>query len=156
MATCARRRANICSSLIANVSDLVQVAEHFCEFRLSSGSHRTRGVTQHKGSRRICAGSCDRNFRHNAARNSTGEFASRAAQNPELEKPDLLPPKPGVPGSNRRRPADVYLPWWAQGRPAALDIAVNCSRRVRAPQEEPLGHRAPVQREWLLFRPHGG
>ena len=74
----------------------------------------------------------------------------------ELEKPDLLRPRPRIAGSpedgstpptehdsnDQRRPADVYIPRWRQGSPVALDFAVTSGLREdfvatseRAPQE---------------------
>ena len=76
-----------------------------------------------------CAGSGDRTARHNEARNDTFQLAERAGQRPELEKPGLLQPDPDLPDSNRRRPADVYLPRWKDGRPAALDLAITNPQR---------------------------
>ena len=77
----------------------------------------------------ICAGAGDRTSRHHAARNEVGKFAAEAGQHPELEKAGLLPPGPDNPGSNLRRPADVYLPSWTGGAPAALDLAVTSPQR---------------------------
>jgi len=76
-----------------------------------------------------CSGGGDRTTRHHAARNEVGRFAAEAGQNPELEKPGLLPPGPDNPGSNLRRPADVFLPSWSNGAPAALDLAVTSPQR---------------------------
>ena len=48
-----------------------------------------------------------------------------AACAPVREKPDLLlPQKPDELDQPARRPADVFLPHWQGGRPAALDFAV--------------------------------
>ena len=59
--------------------------------------------------------------------------------NPELEKPGIL--QPGIlAGStfdngeerdlnSNRRPADVFLPKWRRGNPAALDFAVTSGLR---------------------------
>jgi len=76
-----------------------------------------------------CAGAGDRTSRHHAARNEVSRFAAEAGQNPELEKAGLLPPGPDDHGSNRRRPADVYLPSWSNGGPAALDLAITSPQR---------------------------
>ena len=48
------------------------------------------------------------------------------------ETNSLFPPDLVDPGSNRRRPADVYVPSWQAGRPAALDIAVTSPQRADA------------------------
>jgi hypothetical protein len=67
---------------------------------------------------------------HNGARNLVGRVASSAGYAPTLEKPELLPPRPNDPaGSNLRRPADVYLPAWDHGAPAALDLAIVSPQR---------------------------
>ena len=45
---------------------------------------------------------------------------------PTLEQAQLLPPRPEDSNSpNLRRPADVYIPSWRYGAPAALDIAIT-------------------------------
>ena len=57
--------------------------------------------------------------------------------NPELEKPDLLLPRPllgalpedGMARDTARRPADVYMPRWHRGTPACLDFAVTSGMR---------------------------
>ena len=57
-------------------------------------------------------------------------FAKAAGCNPELEKADiLLPPTPGDTTNTQRRPADVYLPTWTHGLPAALDFAITAPQR---------------------------
>ena len=66
-------------------------------------------------------------------------FCKSANLNPELERPGLLQPRP-MSGSTQengaarddtgnRRPADVYLPRWRRGGPAALDFAVTSGLR---------------------------
>ena len=62
-----------------------------------------------------------------------------AGLNPELERPGLLQPRPiaGVVQENgavrdpnaNRRPADVFLPKWRRGAPAALDLAITSGLR---------------------------
>ena len=78
---------------------------------------------------RSCPCGGDRTLRHHASRNLTGDLAQEAGKNPELEKAGLLKPDPELPGSNLRRPADVYLPSWKHGRPAALDLAITSPQR---------------------------
>ena len=66
-------------------------------------------------------------------------FCNSAGLNPELERPGLLQQRPTdgssqENGANRdlisdRRPADVYLPRWNRGTPAALDFAVTSGLR---------------------------
>ena len=67
--------------------------------------------------------------RHNAARNYGSKAASAAGLQPTLEKPGLLPPSPDAPCQNRGRPADIFLPVWTGGRPAALDFAITSPTR---------------------------
>ena len=47
-----------------------------------------------------------------------------------LEKPGLLQPDPEEPTTNMLHPADVYLPSWTFGAPAALDFAVTSPQRA--------------------------
>jgi hypothetical protein len=91
-----------------------------------------------------CSCGGDRTRRHNLLRNMVYHAASAANLNPELEKPGLLPPRPlhgpayengSSPAeqdsdSNARRPADVYIPRWRSGPPAAWDFAVTSGLRV--------------------------
>jgi hypothetical protein len=67
-----------------------------------------------------CAAGGDRTKRHHTARNLIGRLAGEASANPELEKAGLLPLGPDQPDADLRRPADVYLPYWFGGVPAAL------------------------------------
>ena len=67
---------------------------------------------------------------HNGVRNLVGRFATSAGLAPSLEKAELLPPRPDDPtSSNLRRPADVFLPTFVHGAPAALDFAVVSPQR---------------------------
>ena len=77
----------------------------------------------------LCGSGGDRTCRHHAARNIVADAANTAGLRPEIEKPDLLPPSPDDLDPNRRRPADVYLPNWRDGRPAALDLAITSPHR---------------------------
>ena len=86
-----------------------------------------------------CACGGDRTKRHNLLRNEVYHFCHSAGLHPELEKPDLLQARPLIGaftenGANRdqssnRRPADVYIPRWRRGAPAALDFAVTSGLR---------------------------
>ena len=75
---------------------------------------------------RCCIAGGDKTVRHNKARNAMFSFCvQEAGIQAELERPGLLLPiRPHEPG-NARRPADVYLPLWYGGLPAALDFAVT-------------------------------
>ncbi len=64
-----------------------------------------------------CGGSDDRITRHNSVRDVMFTAAQSAALGPSKE---VL----GLAASSQTRPADVYLPHWTSGRPAALDIHV--------------------------------
>ena len=87
----------------------------------------------------VCACGGDRTKRHNLLRNEVYYFCNSAGLNPELEKPGILQPRPingavQEDGSDRgldcnRRPADVYIPRWKRGTPAALDFAVTSGLR---------------------------
>jgi hypothetical protein len=82
-------------------------------------------------SKMCCAGG-DRTRRHNSLRGVVRRAAARGGLNPELEKPGLLlplRPEETTQGADRRRPADVYLPAWTGGLPAALDFAVTAPQR---------------------------
>ena len=78
----------------------------------------------------LCMAAGDHTACHNAARNIVGRFACNAGLSPTLEKAELLPPRPDDPASsNLRRPADVYVPSWDFGSPAAFDFAIVSPQR---------------------------
>ena len=58
-----------------------------------------------------------------------GCFLDCAGLGPELEKAGLLQPCPEQPDAQRRRPADVYVPSWKNGFPAAFDLAITSPHR---------------------------
>ena len=60
-----------------------------------------------------CLGSGDKILRHNSLHNVLFSAARLAALSPQLEAPLLIP-------TSNSRPADVYLPTWNHGSPAAL------------------------------------
>ena len=74
----------------------------------------------------------------------TFHAAASANLHPELEKPGLLPQRPlhgscyengtsfnaDENGPSARRPADVYIPRWRGGPPAAWDFAVTSGARL--------------------------
>ena len=86
-----------------------------------------------------CACGGDRTKRHNLIRNEVFYVCISTGLNPELERPGLLQPRPlvgaaqenGVARNNNRnrRPADLYIPRWRRGIPAALDFAVTSGLR---------------------------
>jgi len=69
-------------------------------------------------------------------------WATAAGANPVLEKADqLLPKRPGDTSNALRRPADIFLPTWSHGFPAALDFAITAPQRqgmVERAAKEPL------------------
>ena len=64
-----------------------------------------------------CGGNGDRISRHNALRDVLFTAAQSAALSPAREASGVVP-------DSLSRPADILLPTWSQGRPAALDIHV--------------------------------
>ena len=64
-----------------------------------------------------CNGNGDRISRHNAVRDVIYAAAQSAVLAPTKEASSLIP------GSSSR-PADILLPTWSQGRPAALDVHI--------------------------------
>ena len=64
-----------------------------------------------------CGGNGDRIARHNVIRDVLFSAAQYAALAPTKEAPSLVP-------SSCSRPADILLPQWSRGCPAALDVSV--------------------------------
>ena len=64
-----------------------------------------------------CGGNGDRIHRHDSVRDALFSAAQTAALAPRKEVPSLIP-------GTSSRPADVYLPNWMRGQPAALDVHV--------------------------------
>ena len=87
---------------------------------------------------RVCPCGGDRVKRHNQLRNILAGRARAAGLQPEVEKPNLLPPRPELQGGtedgsqprgNGRRPADVWIANWNLHGPAAFDVAVTSGLR---------------------------
>ena len=86
-----------------------------------------------------CSCGGDRTKRHNLLRNQVFHLCNSSGLSPELERPGLLQLRPLIGSSHEsgaardpninRRPADVYLPKWRRGAPAALDFAVTSGLR---------------------------
>ena len=74
----------------------------------------TDGFGDHQVS---CGGNGDRIHRHDSLRDALFSVAQSAALAPRREVPALMP-------GTKSRPADLYLPCWKRGRPAALDVTV--------------------------------
>ena len=64
-----------------------------------------------------CGGDGDCTHRHDSIRDTLFSIAQTAALAPRKEVPSLFP-------DSRSRPADVYLPYWKRGQPAAMDVTV--------------------------------
>jgi hypothetical protein len=86
----------------------------------------------------------------------TVRLCHSAGLRPELGKPGLLrsrlvgtaeedgKSRGGSQGPDGRRPADVYLPSWRVGNPAALDFAVTSGLRIRSLNESALDGNSPT------------
>ena len=136
-----RSRALALSSAIPHAGDWLEVVPssalghhlHDCEFRLclcywlglrlqsrkSGCPFCTRGlVADSFGDHQVgCGGNGDRIHRRDALRDVLYAAAQSAALAPRKEIPSLIP-------GSCSRPADVFLPIWCRGRPAALDVSV--------------------------------
>ena len=64
-----------------------------------------------------CGGNGDRIHRHDSIRDVFFSAAQSAALAPRKEVPSLIP-------ASNSRPADIFLPNWSRGRPAAIDVTV--------------------------------
>ena len=64
-----------------------------------------------------CGGNTDKIHHHNSVRHVIISAAQTAALTPWRKVPSLIP-------GTQSHPADVFLPNWARGRPAALDVTV--------------------------------
>ena len=64
-----------------------------------------------------CGSNKERIDRHDSIRNTLCSSAQAAALCPRKEIPSLIP-------GSKSRPADIYLPYWKHGKPAALDVSV--------------------------------
>ena len=64
-----------------------------------------------------CGGNGDRIYRHNALRDVLFSAAQSATLAPRKEVTSLIP-------DTNSRPADIFLPNWSRGLPAALDVTV--------------------------------
>ena len=66
----------------------------------------------------VCGTGGERIERHNALRDAIHDTAAAAGLAPQKEGRALLP-------GTKRRPADIFVPRWAGGRDAALDVMVT-------------------------------
>ena len=74
-----------------------------------------------------CGGNGDRIFRHDSIRDAIFSAAQSAALAPRKELLSLIP-------GCQNHPADVFLPHWDRGLPAALDISVISTLQQRTLQ----------------------
>ena len=75
-----------------------------------------------------CGGNGDRIFRHNAVRDVIFSVAQSAALAPTREASGVVP-------DSQSRPADILLPTWSRGRPAALDVHIISPLQRKTVQE---------------------
>ena len=109
----------------------------------------------------VCSCGGDRTLRHNAIRDEFFEEAQAAGVRSEKEKLNLLPLRPdqeklrGETGRNGRRPADVWLAHWSNGRAGAVDFAVTSGLRndfIASSARDPSsvwGHYEHFKRQYL-------
>ena len=64
-----------------------------------------------------CGGNNDRILRRDALRDALFAASQSAALAPRKEVPSLIP-------SSESHPADIFLPNWSRGQPAALDVTL--------------------------------
>ena len=97
--------------------------DYWLGLRMSSGASRCplcvgERAADTLGDHQVgCWGNGDRIYRHDSLRDTLFTAAQSAALAPRKEVPSLIP------GSSSR-PADIFLPNWCGGRPAALDVTV--------------------------------
>ena len=86
-----------------------------------------------------CSGNGDRIFCHNSIRDAIFSAAQSAALAPRKEFPSLIPDR-------QCRPADIFLPHWDRGLPAALDVSVisTLQQRTLIGAAESQGHALSV------------
>ena len=82
-----------------------------------------------------CGGNGDRITHHNAIRDIVFNAAQSAALAPSKEISNLIP-------DSSSRPADVFLPTWSRGRPAAVDVR---GQVISPLQQHTLGEAASLQ-----------
>ena len=89
-----------------------------------------------------CGGNGDRIHRYDSIRDALFSAVQSAALAPRREVPSLIP------GSSSR-PADIYLPNWDRGRPAALDVTVisTMQQQTQAGAANTPGHALRVGEE---------
>ena len=76
-----------------------------------------------------CGGNGDKIHRHNSLRDVMFSVAQSATLSPRKELPSLI-------SGCSSKPADVFLPYWTHGRPAALDVSVISPLQVLTVQAQ--------------------
>ena len=105
-------RPIFCSLLYWLGVQMVEEGSSCCICGVSSDLYGDHHVT--------CRGNGDMISRHNILRDVIFTTCRTAALSPRKEVPSLIP-------GSAARPADVFLPVWSQGKPAAIDVSVISS-----------------------------
>ena len=96
----------------------------------------------------LCGGNGDRMHMHNSLRDVMFSVAQSATLSPHKELPSLIP-------GCSSKPADVFLPYWTHGCPAALDASVISPLQVLTVQgsAQVQGHALKIgeQRKWSAY-----
>ena len=97
------------------------------------------------GSEKTCGGNGDRIHRHDSLRDTLYLGAQCTALVPRREVPSLIP-------GSRSCPADIYLPIWERGQPAALDVMVisTLQQQTIAGASTTQGHALSVGEKWKM------
>ena len=92
-----------------------------------------------------CGGNGDRILRHNSLRDAIYTAAQSAALAPRREVPSLIP-------GSMSCPADVFLPSWKRGHPAAMVVTVISTMQPTTIQDAATtrGHSLLVGEAWKL------
>ena len=99
----------------------------------------TQPIYSHGDHATCCANSGDRISRHDSLRNMVANLATQGMLSPDLEKKGILGSAPG------RRPGDVPIRNWYEGKGLAIDIAVTSpfsAQHLAAPNQSPCEHYA--------------
>ena len=96
------------------------------------------------GSEKTCGGNGDRIHRHDSLRDTLYLGAQCTALVPRREVPSLIP-------GSRSCPADIYLPIWERGQPAALDVMViSTLQQQTIAASTTQGHALSVGEKWKM------
>ena len=97
------------------------------------------------GSEKTCGGNGDRIHRHDSLWDTLYLGAQCTALVPRREVPSLIP-------GSRSCPADIYLPIWERGQPAALDVMVisTLQQQTIPGASTTQGHALSVGEKWKM------